>query len=126
LGQKQLITEKTIRPYVIEALQEYRVLKVKYQNRKERKDHGVELLFTELEINEEEENKDYLRYIQIKRTLEEALDEDQKSILEMKYMNIKLLNDDYIYTVLGLHKRTFYRKRKKAVLSVAKSLGMIS
>ncbi|WP_240519776.1 hypothetical protein [Bacillus thuringiensis] len=61
MGPKWLVDEKTIRPYVIEALQ------------------------------------DYLRYIQIKRTLEEAFDEDRKSILEMKSMNIKLLNDDYIY-----------------------------
>ncbi|MBK5492200.1 ArpU family transcriptional regulator [Bacillus sp. TH13] len=126
MGQRQLIDEKEIRPYVIETLQDYRVLKVKYQNRQERTAFGVELLFPELRTNKEEENQDYLRYIQIKRTLDEALDEDQKSILEMKYMNIKSLNDDYIYTVLGLHKRTFYRKRKAAVLSVAKALGMIS
>ncbi|MEC5238560.1 hypothetical protein [Bacillus mycoides] len=39
MGQKQLIDEKTIRPYVIEALQDYRVLKVKYQNRQERTGH---------------------------------------------------------------------------------------
>lgn len=126
MGQKQLIDEKIIRPYVIEVLQDYRVLKVKYQNRQERTAFGAELLFPELRTNKEEENQDYLRYIQIKRTLEEALDEDQRSILEMKYMNIKLLNDDYIHTVLGLHKRTFYRKIKSAVISVAKALGMIS
>ncbi|PFC85153.1 ArpU family transcriptional regulator [Bacillus anthracis] len=126
MGQKQVVNEKAIRPYVIEALQEYRVLKVKYRNKQEREACGSDLLYPRLNTNEEEENEDYLRYIQVKRTLEEALDEDMKSILEMKYMNIKLLNDDYIYTVLGLHRRTFYRKRKKAVLDVAKALGMIS
>lgn len=125
MGQKQLIDERAIRPYVIEELQDYRVLKVKYRNRQECTAFGVELLFPELRGNKTEEDKEYLRYIQLKRTLEEALDDDERSILEMKYMNTKLLNDDYICAALGIHKRTFYRKRKRAVVSVAKALSMV-
>ncbi|WP_306008312.1 ArpU family transcriptional regulator [Bacillus sp. MMSF_3353] len=115
------VNEKEIRPFVIEVLRDYRVLKVKFQNIQERTEFGAELLFPELRKSTDDE----IRYRQLKRAFEEALDEDEQQILEMKYMNHKELNDEYIYTVLGMKKGKFYRKKKTAVRNVAKALGMI-
>ncbi|PFP97709.1 ArpU family transcriptional regulator [Bacillus cereus] len=123
MGQKQLVTEDEIREEVIKALQDYRVLKVKFHNQQERSALGAELLFPEL--RSQGNDKKYIRYIQIKRALEEALDEDERKILEMKYMNTKILNDDYIYTVIGIKRATFYRKKKSAINNFADAINII-
>ncbi|PIE92458.1 ArpU family transcriptional regulator [Bacillus fungorum] len=107
------IEEKEIRPFVIEELQEYRVLKVKFKNIEEQAAFGVELLFPELKKCTEDE----IRYRQLKRAFEEALDENEQQILKMKYMNRKELNDEYIYTVLGMKRGKYYRKRKSGVFA---------
>lgn len=115
------VNEKEIRPFVIEELQEYRVLKVKFKNIEEQAEFGVALLFPELRKCTEDE----IRYRQMRRAFEEALDEDEQKILEMKYMSGKELNDDYIYTILGIKRGKFYRKRKAGVIKFAKALSMI-
>ncbi|AIY72805.1 TPA: DUF1492 domain-containing protein [Bacillus tropicus] len=123
MGQKQLVTEDGVLDEVIKALQDYRVLKVKFYNLQERAAFGAEFLFPELRDRKNDEK--YLRYIQIKRALEEALDEDERKILEMKYMNTRILNDDYIYTVIGIKRATFYRKKKSAINSFADAINII-
>ncbi|QKH06233.1 ArpU family transcriptional regulator [Bacillus cereus] len=115
------VEEKEIRPFVIEELRKYRVLRVRFQNQQERTELGAELLFPELK----QVDKYELKYRQLKRAFEEALDEDEQRILEMKYMSIKELNDDYIYTVLGMKRGKFYRKRKSGIVNLATALGMI-
>ncbi|PRT19788.1 ArpU family phage packaging/lysis transcriptional regulator [Bacillus wiedmannii] len=115
------IEEKEIRPFVIEELRKYRVLRIRFQNQQERTELGAELLFPELK----QVDKHELKYRQLKRAFEEALDEDEQRILEMKYMSIKELNDDYIYTVLGMKRGKFYRKRKSGIVNLATALGMI-
>ncbi|WP_436866644.1 ArpU family phage packaging/lysis transcriptional regulator [Bacillus fungorum] len=123
MGQKQLVNGDKILEEVIKALQDYRVLKVKFHNLQEKSAFGVELLFPEL--RDSSNDVKYLRYIQIKRALEEALDEDERKILEMKYMNTKILNDDYIYTVIGIKRATFYRKKKSAINNFADAINII-
>ncbi|WIL49923.1 ArpU family phage packaging/lysis transcriptional regulator [Bacillus bombysepticus] len=115
------VEEKEIRPFVIEELRKYRVLRIRLQNQQERTEVGAELLFPELK----QVDKHELKYRQLKRAFEEALDEDEQRILEMKYMSIKELNDDYIYTVLGMKRGKFYRKRKSGIINLATALGMI-
>ncbi|MDA1650989.1 ArpU family phage packaging/lysis transcriptional regulator [Bacillus cereus group sp. TH160LC] len=115
------VNEKEIRPFVIEELRDYRVLKVKFKNIQERTEFGAELMFPELRKSTQDE----IRYKQLKRAFEEALDEDEQRVLEAKYMSGKELNDEYIYTMLGMKKGKFYRKKKSAILSLAKSLGMV-
>ncbi|MGD2273199.1 ArpU family phage packaging/lysis transcriptional regulator [Bacillus wiedmannii] len=115
------IEEKEIRPFVIEELRKYRVLRIRFQNQQERTELGAELLFPELK----QVDKHELKYRQLKRAFKEALDEDEQRILEMKYMSIKELNDDYIYTVLGMKRGKFYRKRKSGIVNLATALGMI-
>ncbi|SCM98824.1 ArpU family phage transcriptional regulator [Bacillus cereus] len=44
------------------------------------------------------------------------MDEDEQEMLKMKYMNRKELNDGYIYTVFGMKRGKYYRKRKSGAL----------
>ncbi|WP_242481460.1 ArpU family transcriptional regulator, partial [Bacillus cereus] len=99
----------------------YKVLRVRFQNHRERMEIGAALLFPEvrkIDIHE-------LKYRQLHRTFEHALDWDEQRILEMKYMSATELNDDYIYTVLGMKRGKFYRKRKSGILNFATALEMI-
>ncbi|MGE6598003.1 ArpU family transcriptional regulator [Bacillus proteolyticus] len=97
------VNEKEIRPFVIEELQEYRVLKVKFKNIEEQAEFGVALLFPEIRKCTEDE----IRYRQLKRAFEEALDEDEQRVLEAKYMSGKEVNNDYLATVLGMKEGKF-------------------
>lgn len=92
------INEKEIRPFVIEVLRDYRVLKVKFQNIQEQTEFGTELLFPELRKSTDDE----VRYRQLKRAFEDALDEDEQRVLQAKYMSGKEVNNDYLATVLGI------------------------
>lgn len=115
------VNEKGIRPFVIEVLRDYRVLKVKFQNIQERTEFGVELLFPELRKSTDDE----IRYRQLKRAFEEALDEDEQRVLQAKYMSGKEVNNDYLATMLGMKEGKFYRKRKSGIINFAKALNMI-
>lgn len=99
------MNEKEIRLFVIEELQDYRVLKVKFKSIEEQAEFGVALLFPELRKCTEDE----IRYKQMRGAFEEALDEDEQKIFEMKYMSGRELNDDNIYTILGIKRGKFYR-----------------
>ena len=59
-----------------------------------------------------------LKYRQLQRAFEHALDQDEQRILEMKYMSATELNDDYIYTVLGMKRGKFYRKGSQVFLTL--------
>ncbi|EEL78797.1 Phage transcriptional regulator, ArpU family subfamily [Bacillus cereus AH1271] len=123
--QQKKEAEDNLLEDVIKALQKYRVLKVKFHNKQEREELGVDILFSELRViraEDPEERRKYIQYTQIKRALEEALDEDERKILEMKYMNTSKVNDDYIYTIIGISRATFYKKKKKAVINFADAL----
>ncbi|PEM30903.1 ArpU family transcriptional regulator [Bacillus wiedmannii] len=115
------VNEKEIRPFVIEELRDYRVLKVKFKNMQERTEFGVELMFPELRKSTQDE----IRYRQLKRAFEEALDEDEQRVLEAKYMSGKELNNDYLATTLGMKEGKFYRKRKSGIINFARALNMI-
>ncbi|PFE06669.1 ArpU family transcriptional regulator [Bacillus cereus] len=115
------VNEKEIRPFVIEELQEYRVLKVKFQNIQERTELGAELLFPELRKSTDDE----IRYRQLKRAFEEALDEDEQRVLHAKYMSGKEVNNDYLAIMLGMKEGKFYRKRKSGIINFARALNMI-
>ncbi|PDZ49746.1 ArpU family transcriptional regulator [Bacillus sp. AFS094611] len=115
------VNEKEIRPFVIEELRDYRVLKVKFKNIQERTEFGAELMFPELRKSTQDE----IRYRQLKRAFEEALDEDEQRVLEAKYMSGKELNNDYLATTLGMKEGKFYRKRKSGIINFARALNMI-
>ena len=96
------------------------MLRVRFQNQQERMEVGADILFPELRKIDVHE----LKYRQLHRAFEHA-DREEQQILEMKYMSATELNDDYIYTVLGMKRGKFYRKRKSGILNFATALEMI-
>ena len=100
-------------------IKKYKVLRVRFQNQR-RLEIGADILFPELRKIDVHE----LKYRQLHRAFEHALDRRTTNI-EMKYMSATELNDDYIYTVLGMKRGKFYRKRKSGILNFATALEMI-
>lgn len=72
---------------MIEELKKYKVLRVRFQNRRERRELGVDILFPELRKMDMYE----LKYRQLQRAFEHALDQEEQRILEMKYMSATAL-----------------------------------
>ena len=117
MNQLSLLHMSTRKKYALcdRRTEKYKVLRVRFQNQRERMELGADLLFPELrKLNVHE-----LKYRQLQRAFEHALDQDEQRILEMKYMSATELNDDYIYTVLGMKRGKFYRKRKSGILNFA-------
>jgi ArpU family phage transcriptional regulator len=116
------LSEKEIHNEVIRQLREYRALKVKLVNVKERTEAGADQLFPSLV---EESCLTELKVKQIDRALNEALDSIERGILERKYLNIKELNDEEIYLEMGMKRGKFYEKKKDALLNLARATGII-
>lgn len=115
------VNEKEIRPFVIGVLLDYRVLKVKFKNIEEQTEFGAELLFPELKKS----TKGEIRYRQLQRAFEEALDEDEQRVLQAKYVSGNEVNNDYFAMMLSMKEGKFYRKRKSGIINFAKALNMI-
>jgi ArpU family phage transcriptional regulator len=120
MGAKHL--SKDVQELVIEELCEYRALKVKIKNVEEQEKEGVVNLFPTL-IQCDRENM--LKYKQIERALQEALDPIEKDILERKYINSTDSKDIDVFTALSMKKGTYYKKKKTAIFHLAKALGII-
>ncbi|MCP3742717.1 ArpU family phage packaging/lysis transcriptional regulator [Rossellomorea sp. BNER] len=116
------LNEKEIHNAVIKQLREYRALKVKLVNLKEREDIGADMLFPSFV---EDSCLSELKVKQIERALHEALDSIERGIVERKYLNITELNDEEIYLELGVKRGKFYEKKKEALTTLARAMGII-
>ncbi|WP_144634163.1 ArpU family phage packaging/lysis transcriptional regulator [Priestia megaterium] len=127
MGVKQFtllepVNEKLVRQTVIRELKNYRALKVQLINKKEREEAGMIDLFPSLR----KENKLVeLKVKQIERALKLSLDEIERKIIQIKYLESKQLKDINIYMDLGIKKEKYYEKKGTAILNIATSLGII-
>ncbi|WML38692.1 ArpU family transcriptional regulator [Neobacillus sp. OS1-2] len=119
-----LIGDKEIQETVIKDLKDYKALKVKFENIKERQAVGANNLFTPLTKTE---TFDELKARQIERALTQSLDPIERKIIEIKYLNThqQELTDLEIYLSLGLYKGKYYSKKREAIRQLAKALGYI-
>jgi ArpU family phage transcriptional regulator len=117
------VTEKEIQDAVIKDLKDYKALKVKLENIKERQEAGAIHLFPNLSI----ETFDELKAKQIERALTNSLDPIERKIIEIKYLdpNDREITDLEIYLSLGLKKGKYYIKKREATRQLAKALGII-
>lgn len=127
MGAEQLtlfepVDEKLVRQTVIRELKNYRALKVQLANKKEREEAGVVGLFPVLR---KEDNLAELKVKQIERALQHSLDEIEREIIQIKYLESKQTKDINIYMDLGLKKEKYYEKKGAAILNIATSLGII-
>lgn len=118
------ITEKEIQEAVIKDLKDYKALKVKLENIRERQEVGALHIFPNLISIE---TFDELKAKQIERAITQSLDPIERKIIEIKYLdtNDKEITDLEIYLSLGLKKSKYYIKKKEAIGQLAKALAII-
>ncbi|WP_422785189.1 ArpU family phage packaging/lysis transcriptional regulator [Sporosarcina globispora] len=116
------VKEKEIQETLIKELKDYRALKVKLENLKERREAGVIDPFPSL-LNSD--ILDELKVKQIERGLKESLDPIERGIIELKYLNHREINDIEIFMSLGLKKGKYYAKKNEAIRRLSKALGII-
>lgn len=114
-------TEKKIQKVVISILKEHRALKVRFGDEIEQQQGEINL-FPEI-CNTKQINQ--MKYRQVEKALKYSLDEDERNIIEMKYLNDQKLRDDYIYNELFIKKDSYYEKKKNALRLIATALGVI-
>jgi len=115
------VDERELRRRVIRELQHLRVLRVRLTNKMERLETGTEDLFPILRENEECE----IRARQVERALQDGLDEDQRRIIEMKYLQNGKIKDITAQHELGMSHEYYYIKKKQAIYDIATALGII-
>ncbi|HDX9630968.1 TPA: ArpU family transcriptional regulator [Bacillus cereus] len=114
-------TEKKIQKVVINILKEHRALKVRFGDEIGQLQGGINL-FPEI-CNTKQINQ--MKYRQVEKALKYSLDEDERNIIEMKYLSDQKLRDDYIYNELLIKKDSYYEKKKNALRLIATALGVI-
>ncbi|OFD65007.1 hypothetical protein BWGOE6_07790 [Bacillus mycoides] len=114
-------TEKKIQKVVISILKEHRALKVRFGDEVEQQQGEINL-FPEI-CNTKQINQ--MKYRQVEKALKYSLDEDERNIIEMKYLNDQKLRDDYIYNELLIKKDSYYEKKKNALRLIATALGVM-
>ncbi|MBJ8070898.1 MULTISPECIES: ArpU family phage packaging/lysis transcriptional regulator [Bacillus] len=114
-------TEKKIQKVVISILKEHRALKVRFGDEVGQQQGEINL-FPEI-CNTKQINQ--MKYRQVEKALKYSLDEDERNIIEMKYLNDQKLRDDYIYNELLIKKDSYYEKKKNALRLIATALGVM-
>ncbi|ALQ66555.1 ArpU family phage packaging/lysis transcriptional regulator [Bacillus thuringiensis] len=114
-------TEKKIQKVVISILKEHRALKVRFGDEIGQQQGGINL-FPEI-CNTKQINQ--MKYRQVEKALKYSLDEDERNIIEMKYLSDQKLRDNYIYNELLIKKDSYYEKKKNALRLIATALGVI-
>ncbi|MCY9071889.1 ArpU family transcriptional regulator [Bacillus inaquosorum] len=112
---------KAVRKIVIKELKDYRALKVQLENKKESVDAGISpfpSIRDSFILNE-------LKVKQMERALENSLDDEERMIIEKKYLTASQTKDIHIYMELGMKKDTYYEIKQRAILRIATALGII-
>ncbi|MCB7160420.1 ArpU family transcriptional regulator [Bacillus subtilis] len=121
LLQLQPLIVRTVRKIVIKELKDYRALKVQLENKKESVDAGISpfpSIRDSFILNE-------LKVKQMERALENSLDDEERMIIEKKYLTASQTKDIHIYMELGMKKDTYYEIKQRAILRIATALGII-
>ncbi|MCQ9138388.1 ArpU family phage packaging/lysis transcriptional regulator [Bacillus sp. YIM B13601] len=66
-----------------------------------------------------------LKVKQMERALENSLDDEERMILEKKYLAASQTKDIHIYMELGMKKGTCYEIKQRAIVRIATALGII-
>ncbi|MCM3411477.1 ArpU family phage packaging/lysis transcriptional regulator [Metabacillus litoralis] len=121
LSLLEQVDEKEVRKLVIKELKNYRAIKVQLENKKESNQAGVALFPT----LRDSANINALKIKQIERALEHSLDEDERLIIEKKYLTAHRTKDINIYMELNINKDPYYEMKRRAINTIATALGII-
>ncbi|MGG0239681.1 ArpU family phage packaging/lysis transcriptional regulator [Bacillus rhizoplanae] len=112
---------RKVRKRVVKELKNYKALRVREQNRQERNAAGYAVLFPKMKDDQIHE----IKFKQLERALQNSLDEDQREIIEMKYLDDKKVKDTYVYNELIIKRDDFYDKKRTAIRLIATALEII-
>lgn len=92
------------------------------KNQEEQAQAGGIVLFSKMKGDDKNHE---IRFKQIERTLQNALDYDQRQIIELKYLGNEKVKDSYVYNELMMRRDNFYENKKIAIRLIAIALGII-
>ncbi|MGY3419139.1 ArpU family phage transcriptional regulator [Bacillus mycoides] len=113
------IDDKKVQKEVVSILKEYRALKMRFNNEVEQE--GISL-FPELRNSK---TMSQFKVKQIEKVLNDILDDDERSIISMKFLTNKSVKDSFVQNELMISNSYFYAKKKSAIKLVATALGII-
>ncbi|ABY46509.1 ArpU family phage packaging/lysis transcriptional regulator [Bacillus mycoides] len=113
------IDDKKVQKEVVSILKEYRALKMRFNNEVEQE--GISL-FPELRNSK---TMSQFKVRQIEKVLDDILDDDERSIISMKFLTNKSVKDSFVQNELMISNSYFYAKKKSAIKLVATALGII-
>lgn len=116
------VNESEVRSEVVKALIEYRALKVKIENMRERVEAGIDNLYPSIRKSSP---LDELKVKQMERALNHSLNVDERKIIEMKYLSGTKVKDISVYMEIGLDKDRYYEIKRAAIANMATALGII-
>ncbi|MCU4883797.1 ArpU family transcriptional regulator [Bacillus cereus] len=116
------IDEREMRRLVVKELKNYKALCVRMKNQEEQAQAGGIVLFSKMKGDGKNHE---IRFKQIERTLKYALDEDERKIIELKYLGNEKVKDSYVYNELMMRRDNFYENKKSAIWLIATALGII-
>ncbi|MGE8203979.1 ArpU family phage packaging/lysis transcriptional regulator [Heyndrickxia sp. NPDC080065] len=116
------VDKSLVRSEVINALIEYRALKVQNENIQERIEVGATNLYPSIR---EVDPLNKIKVSQMERSLKHSLNEDERSLLERKYLSGVRVKDIEVYNDLGLDKDKYYEIKRSAIFNLATALGII-
>jgi len=116
------IDEKEMRRLVVKELKNYKALCVRMKNQEEQAQAGGIVLFSKMKGDDKNHE---IRFKQIERALQNALDYDQRQIIELKYLGNEKVKDSYVYNELMMRRDNFYENKKIAIRLIAIALGII-
>ncbi|WP_377867469.1 ArpU family phage packaging/lysis transcriptional regulator [Bacillus sp. R86525] len=112
------IDDKKVQKEVVSILKQYRALKMRFNNEVEQE--GISL-FPEIRNSRRVSE---LKVKQIEKTLEHILDEDERNIITMKFLDNKPVKDSFVQNELMMKNSYFYEKKKSAIKLIATTLGI--
>jgi ArpU family phage transcriptional regulator len=118
----QGIDERKVRNIVVKELKEFKALRIAMENKKEIEEEGLEILFPMLNNNEKEK---IIKFKQINRAINEALDEIEREIIDKKYLSTTRVKDIELYLDMGITKDQYYMYKKQAIFQIATALRII-
>ncbi|HHB2941839.1 TPA: ArpU family phage packaging/lysis transcriptional regulator [Bacillus cereus] len=113
------IDDKKVQKEVVSILKEYRALKMRFSNELEQE--GISL-FPELRDSRVTSR---MKVQQIEKALHDILDEDERNIITMKFLDNKPVKDSFVQNELMMKNSYFYEKKKSAIKLIATTLGII-
>lgn len=113
---------KKVQNAVKKELKMFPALKVRIENKKEAELAGIKQVFPSFY---DSDIKNELKFKQIQSAIDFALDDIEREIIKQKYLTSSNPTDLFIYLELGIKKEQYYEKKKSAIYSMAKALGIV-